>query len=167
MNKDDMAISIMPKLCSSICFLVNVLLGLCTRLCQIWQLLLGLWLFTWSLLLSIVVISSVFSWFSEKEKKNGFFLKIQKDAFTLRTIQQWHSFFSKSNDEGLRVLKNWKFHDFSVIQIQILCEINFSESRSSKIAVFAIVAVLNFVHLVNFRIPKVQKFIQKIQSSAL
>ena len=61
MNKDDMAINIMPKLCSSICFLVKVLLGRWTKLCHIWQLLLGfciflLWL-TWE-------ISSTLWWFS-------------------------------------------------------------------------------------------------------
>ena len=34
--------------------------------------------------------------------------------------------------------------------IQILCEINFGESISSKTAVFAFFEGLNFVHLVNF-----------------
>ena len=38
----------------------------------------------------------------------------------------------------------WKYHGFSVIQI--LREINFGESRSSKTAVFAIFWVLNFVN---------------------
>ena len=57
----------------------------------------------------------------------------------------------------------WKFQDLSVIQI--LREINLGESRSSKIAVFAILCALNLVHLVNFRLQKVQKFIEiKIQS---
>ena len=34
--------------------------------------------------------------------------------------------------------------------VKILCEINFGESRSSKIAIFAILGALNFVNLVNF-----------------
>ena len=52
---------------------------------------------------------------------------------------------------------------FSVTQN--LREINFGESRGSKIAVFAIVAVLNFVYL-DFRITKVQKFIKiELQTS--
>ena len=47
-----------------------------------------------------------------------------------------------------------KFQDFSVLQI--LREINFGKSRSSKIAVFAILGALNFVNLVNFSLEKVQ-----------
>jgi len=46
------------------------------------------------------------------------------------------------------------FEDFSVTQI--LCEINFNDSRSSKIAIFAISEALNFVHLVNLSLQKVQ-----------
>ena len=49
----------------------------------------------------------------------------------------------------------WKFHDFSVTQI--LCEIDFGESRSSKTAIFAILGPLKFVDLVNFILEKVQK----------
>ena len=57
----------------------------------------------------------------------------------------------------------WTFQDFSVIQI--LCEINFKECRSSITAVFAIFGALNFVDLVNFRLQKVQKFLKiKVQS---
>ena len=40
----------------------------------------------------------------------------------------------------------WKFHDFSVTQI--LREINFRESSSSKTAFFAIQGALNFVDLI-------------------
>ena len=41
----------------------------------------------------------------------------------------------------------WKFQDFSVIQI--LREINFGGSGSSKTAVFANLGALDFAHLVN------------------
>ena len=57
----------------------------------------------------------------------------------------------------------WKFHDFSVIQI--LREINFGDSTSSKTALFAILGAQNFVHLVDFSLQKIQKCIKiKIQS---
>ena len=57
----------------------------------------------------------------------------------------------------------WKFQDFSVIQI--LREITFGDSKSAKIAVFAILGALIFVHLVNPSLWKVQKYIKiKIQS---
>ena len=57
----------------------------------------------------------------------------------------------------------WKFQDFSIIQI--LREINFGESRSSKIAISEILEALTFVNLVNFSLQKVQKFKTiKIQS---
>ena len=60
----------------------------------------------------------------------------------------------------------WKFHDFSIAQI--LREINFGESRSSKTAVFAILGAVNFVDLVKFSLQKVQKFIRiKIQSLSI
>ena len=49
----------------------------------------------------------------------------------------------------------WKFQDFSAIQI--LCEINFGESRSSKTAILAILEALKMVHLANFSIQKVKK----------
>ena len=56
-----------------------------------------------------------------------------------------------------------KFQDFSLPQI--LREINFEESGSAKNAVFAILGAVNFVHLVNIRLLKVQKFMKiKIQS---
>ena len=48
----------------------------------------------------------------------------------------------------------WKYQDFSVIQI--LREINFGESRSSKFAFFAI-----------SRAVKMQKFIKKITIKSL
>ena len=47
---------------------------------------------------------------------------------------------------------------------QILREIKFRESRSSKTAVFAIFEALNFVNLVKFNLQKVQKVL-KNQSS--
>ena len=49
----------------------------------------------------------------------------------------------------------WKFQVFSVIQI--LREINFGESRSSKTAVLAISGALIFVDLVNSSLQKMQK----------
>ena len=42
----------------------------------------------------------------------------------------------------------WKFQDFSANQI--LCGINFVQSRSSKNAVIAIFEALNFVTVVKF-----------------
>ena len=57
----------------------------------------------------------------------------------------------------------WIFQDFCITQI--LREINFVDSRSAKTAVFAISGDVIFVHLVNFSLQKVQKFIKaKIQS---
>ena len=56
----------------------------------------------------------------------------------------------------------WKLQNFSVTQI--LCEINLGESRSSKIAIFAISGALNFAHLVNFSLQKSEK-IHKNQNS--
>ena len=56
----------------------------------------------------------------------------------------------------------WKFHDFYITQI--LREINFGESRSSKTAIFAIQGALNFVDLVNFTFQKVQKLIKNQNS---
>ena len=46
----------------------------------------------------------------------------------------------------------WNFLDFSVTQI--LREINFGKSKSSKTADFAILGALNFVHVVNFCLKK-------------
>ena len=51
----------------------------------------------------------------------------------------------------------WNFLDFSVTQI--LREINFGKSRSSKTAIFAILRALNFVNLEDSSLQKVQKFI--------
>ena len=61
-----------------------------------------------------------------------------------------------------------KFQDFSVTQI--LCEINFGESRSAKTAGFAILGALDFVDLVHFSLQnsksaKIQKFIKVIIQS--
>ena len=67
----------------------------------------------------------------------------------------------------------WKFYDFSVTQI--LREINFGETRSSKNAVYAILGALEFAnlailrahifaYLVNFSLQKSAK-IQEIQNS--
>ena len=53
--------------------------------------------------------------------------------------------------------------DFSIIQI--LREMNFAVSRSSKNDIFTNLGTLNFVTLVNFSLQKVQKFTKtKIQS---
>ena len=50
--------------------------------------------------------------------------------------------------------------NFNIFSIsQILCEINFGESISSEIVVFAILGAYNFVNGVNFSLQKVQKFI--------
>ena len=54
----------------------------------------------------------------------------------------------------------WKFQDFSATQI--LREINFEDSRSAKIAVFAILGALKFVTLANLKLQELQKV--KIQS---
>ena len=52
---------------------------------------------------------------------------------------------------------------FSVTEI--LCEINYEESRSSKMPVFCELVALNLVHLVDFSLQKGQKIITvKIQS---
>ena len=50
----------------------------------------------------------------------------------------------------------WKFYDFSVTQI--LREINFGDSRSSKTAVLAILGALS--NFVNFTLQKMQNFIK-------
>ena len=67
----------------------------------------------------------------------------------------------------IRLRGEWLLHsqDFSVTQI--LREINFGESRSSKIANFAIFGALNFVDLVNFSLQKVQKFTKIKKSESL
>ena len=49
----------------------------------------------------------------------------------------------------------WKFQE--LFAIQILPEITFGESRSSKTAGFAISGTLSFVNWVNFSLQKVQK----------
>ena len=59
----------------------------------------------------------------------------------------------------------WKFQDFCITEI--LREINFEDSRSAKSAVFAILGAVNFVHLVNFSLQKVQKFIKNQNSEPL
>ena len=57
----------------------------------------------------------------------------------------------------------WKFQDFGITEI--LREINFVDSRSAKTTIFAILGAVNFVHLGNFSLQKVQKSIKiKIQS---
>ena len=50
---------------------------------------------------------------------------------------------------------------------QILREINFGDSRSSRFNVFAILGVRNLVNLVNFSLQKVQKFIKNQLSQPL
>ena len=61
------------------------------------------------------------------------------------------------------VLTVWKFHNISITQI--LREINFGGSRSSKNAICAISEALNCIGLVNFSIQKVQKSIKVIIQS--
>ena len=59
----------------------------------------------------------------------------------------------------------WKFQDFT--PSQILREIIFVESRSSKIAVLLFyLGTLDFVNFVNFSVQKLQKFL-KIQIQRL
>ena len=71
--------------------------------------------------------------------------------------------FQKLTEVMLNLCTVWKLHYFSVTQI--LREINFGESRSSKTAGFAIVWALNMIYLADFSLQKVQKFIMiKIQS---
>ena len=53
--------------------------------------------------------------------------------------------------------KVWNVMNFLSLWSLILREINFSEFRSSKSAIFAILGVLNFVDLQNFSLQKVQK----------
>ena len=66
--------------------------------------------------------------------------------------------FIKKNGPALKVTKKdgkvWKYQNLSVIQN--LCEIKYGESRSSKIAVLAILGLWNFVNLVTFSLQKVQ-----------
>ena len=50
---------------------------------------------------------------------------------------------------------------------QILCEINFEESRSSKPTFFAILVALNFGNLVDFSIQKLEKLHQYENSEPL
>ena len=57
----------------------------------------------------------------------------------------------------------WKFQDYTITQK--LREINFVDSGSAKTAIFAILGAVNFVHLGNFTLAKVQKCIKnQIQS---
>ena len=57
----------------------------------------------------------------------------------------------------------WKFQDFSITQI--LREINFEEARSCKTADLAILGALKMIDLVDFSLPKMQKFMKiKIQN---
>ena len=57
----------------------------------------------------------------------------------------------------------WKFHDFTIAQI--LREINFGESRSSKTVIFAILVALNSIQLIDFGLEQLQKFIKIIIQS--
>jgi len=67
---------------------------------------------------------------------------------------------------GNKVCTVWKFHNFSITQI--LHEINFGESKSSKTAGFAILGAVKFVDLAIFSLQKVQKFIKiKIQNISI
>ena len=58
----------------------------------------------------------------------------------------------------------WKYEEFLVIQI--LREINFGESESFEIAIFANFGALNVVNLVNFSLQKVQN-LMKIKTHSL
>ena len=58
----------------------------------------------------------------------------------------------------------WKFKDFSVTEI--LRELNFEESTTSKTAVFTIFGARNFLNLVNLSFLKVQ-ISYKSKSTAL
>ena len=49
----------------------------------------------------------------------------------------------------------WKIQDFSITQI--LCEINFGDSRSAKTAVFDILGAVKFDNVVNFSLERLQK----------
>ena len=73
--------------------------------------------------------------------------------------------FCHSKLEIGKVAHFGEIQDFSVIQI--LCDFNFGESRSSslKLPFFAILGALNFLHLVEFSLQRVQKLIKnKIQN---
>ena len=53
------------------------------------------------------------------------------------------------------------------VSLHILREINFVDSRSAKTAIFAILGAVNFVHLVNISLQKVQKFLKYQKSEPL
>ena len=59
----------------------------------------------------------------------------------------------------------WKFQDFTISQI--LREINFGESESSKNSVIAIFGALNFVNLIKFLPSKSAKIHNKIKIQSL
>ena len=85
-------------------------------------------------------------------------LKVILKIFSKKNHFSWPIHIWTNFSQGIQ----WKFQDFSVTQI--LREINFGESRTSKMAVFAILGALNFVNLENLGIQKVQKFMKiKIQ----
>ena len=69
---------------------------------------------------------------------------------------------------GLKLLGDIRIHKVEIVSFcttGILREINFVDSRSAKTAVFAILGAVNFVHMVNFSLQKLQKFMKiKIQS---
>ena len=72
---------------------------------------------------------------------------------------------STSNFHEISLISTvWKFQNFSVIQI--LREINFGESESFEIAIFANFGALNVVNLVNFSLQKVQN-LMKIKTHSL
>ena len=56
----------------------------------------------------------------------------------------------------------WKFQDFCITKI--LRENSFVDFRSVKTAFFVILGAVNFVHLGNFSLQKVQKFIKNQHS---
>ena len=73
----------------------------------------------------------------------------------ITTFQKcWKSCF-RSFSKLISLNTVWKFQDFCVIQI--LREINFGESRSSKMAILAIFGALNSVNLVNLCLSRASK----------
>ena len=71
-----------------------------------------------------------------------------------KTLQCWKKFY---NIERVDIAQ-CGFWDFSITQI--LREINFVESRSSKMLLFAILGALSFVNLENFSLQKVKNFMK-------
>ena len=84
---------------------------------------------------------------------------IEKNISLGRFTNAWQLCLGKFLVQGTTVWKSWLF-----FVIQILCEINFGESRSSETAVLAILGALYFANLIDFSLQKVQKFIKSQNS---